>query len=90
MVAAATTSLPERAEQGRDYDYRYAWIRDQCFTGQALRRRGRRRPARARGRVRPRPPAERRAAPRPAYTVDGGPVPDQRRLDLPGYPGAPG
>ena len=23
----------------------------------------------------------------PAYTVDGGPVPDQRRLDLPGYPG---
>ena len=25
----------------------------------------------------------------PAYTVDGDPVPDQRRLDLPGYPGAP-
>ena len=23
----------------------------------------------------------------PAYTVDGGRVPDQRRLDLPGYPG---
>ena len=35
MVAAATTSLPERADTGRDYDYRYAWIRDQCFAGQA-------------------------------------------------------
>jgi alpha,alpha-trehalase len=35
MVAAATTSLPERAEAGRNYDYRYAWIRDQCYAGQA-------------------------------------------------------
>ncbi len=33
MVAAATTSLPERARQGRNYDYRYVWIRDQCFAG---------------------------------------------------------
>ena len=29
MVAAATTSLPERARQGRNYDYRYVWISDQ-------------------------------------------------------------
>lgn len=36
MVAAATTSLPERADTGRNYDYRYVWIRDQCWTGQAL------------------------------------------------------
>ncbi len=35
MVAAATTSLPERAEQGRNYDYRYVWIRDQAYAGQA-------------------------------------------------------
>ena len=35
-VAAATTSLPERAEEGRNYDYRYVWIRDQCLTGQAV------------------------------------------------------
>ncbi|WAL98379.1 glycoside hydrolase family 15 protein [Streptomyces sp. Je 1-369] len=36
MVAAATTSLPERADTGRDYDYRYAWIRDQCYAGIAV------------------------------------------------------
>ncbi len=34
-VAAVTTSLPERAAQGRNYDYRYSWIRDQCFVGRA-------------------------------------------------------
>ena len=36
MVAAATTSLPERLEASRNYDYRYAWIRDQCYAGLAL------------------------------------------------------
>jgi alpha,alpha-trehalase len=36
MVAAATMSLPERAEADRNYDYRYAWIRDQCYAGEAV------------------------------------------------------
>jgi GH15 family glucan-1,4-alpha-glucosidase len=89
MVAAATTSLPERAEQGRDYDYRDAWIRDQCFVGHAM--------ARAGGGellesavhfVRDRL-LDDGSHLVPAYTVDGDPVPDQRTLDLPGYPGAP-
>lgn len=35
MVAAATMGLPERANEKRNYDYRYAWIRDQCFAGEA-------------------------------------------------------
>lgn len=35
MAAAAKTSLPERSEGGRNYDYRYAWIRDQCYVGQS-------------------------------------------------------
>ena len=36
MVAAATTALPERLDSFRNYDYRYAWIRDQCYTGLAV------------------------------------------------------
>jgi GH15 family glucan-1,4-alpha-glucosidase len=87
MVAAATMSLPERARQGRSYDYRYVWIRDQCFAGQAVAAAG------------PLPlmdDAVRFVTDRlladgaqlaPAYTITGDPVPDQRSLDLPGYPG---
>ncbi len=87
MVAAATTSLPERAEEGRNYDYRYVWIRDQCYAGQA---------AAAAGALPLLDDAVRFVTARvlddgpalaPAYTVDGRGVPDQRRLDLPGYPG---
>jgi alpha,alpha-trehalase len=87
MVAAATTSLPERAEEGRNYDYRYVWIRDQCYAGQA---------AAAAGAYPLVDEAVRFASARlyddgpalaPAYTVDGGPVPGPRTLDLPGYPG---
>ncbi|MGI8506767.1 MAG: glycoside hydrolase family 15 protein [Solirubrobacteraceae bacterium] len=87
MVAAATTSLPERAREGRNYDYRYVWIRDQCYTGQAVAKAG------------PYPlmddavrfVSERLLADgpqlKPAYTTTGGAVPDQRQLNLAGYPG---
>ena len=78
MAAAATTSLPERAEQGRNYDYRYAWVRDQCYAGQAVAAAG---PGElldaAVGFVAERL-SRRRAEMKPAYTVTGGPVPDQR------------
>ncbi|WAP53729.1 glycoside hydrolase family 15 protein [Streptomyces sp. S465] len=87
MVAAATTSLPERAESGRNYDYRFAWIRDQCYAGLAVAAHG------------PHPlldagvgfVTERLLADggdlRPAYTVDGDTVAEERSLPLPGYPG---
>jgi hypothetical protein len=87
MVAASTTSLPEHAERSRNYDYRFAWIRDQAYAGQAVAAAG------------PLPlldDAVRFVTGRlladgaelmPAYTVEGAPVPLESRLGLPGYPG---
>jgi alpha,alpha-trehalase len=87
MVAAATSSLPERAEQGRSYDYRYAWIRDQAYAGQAAAAAGADHLLDAAvGFVAARLLAD-GAATAPAYTVSGDPVPPERHLDLPGYPG---
>lgn len=87
MVAAATMSLPERAAEGKNYDYRYVWIRDQCYAGIAVAADG------------PHPLLDNAVdfvAERllddglklmPAYTTVGGAVPRQRQLDLLGYPG---
>jgi GH15 family glucan-1,4-alpha-glucosidase len=40
MIAAVTTSLPERIGGDRNYDYRYAWVRDTTFALDALLRLG--------------------------------------------------
>jgi len=40
IVAALTTSIPESANSGRNWDYRYCWLRDAAFTVRALNRLG--------------------------------------------------
>jgi len=87
MVGAATMSLPERAKRGRSYDYRYAWVRDQCFTGQSMAAVGDHDLLdTAVGFVADRLRQD-GAELRPVYTVDGGHVPEESELPLPGYPG---
>ena len=87
MVAAATTSLPERLEAGRNYDYRYAWIRDQCYAGLAFAAHGPH-PMLAgavrfvTGRLHADGPGL-----MPAYTVAGQPIQAERAVPLPGFPG---
>lgn len=36
IVAAVTTSIPEAANSGRNWDYRYCWLRDAFFVVRAL------------------------------------------------------
>jgi GH15 family glucan-1,4-alpha-glucosidase len=40
LLAALTTSIPEAANSGRNWDYRYCWLRDSYFTIHALNRLG--------------------------------------------------
>ncbi len=40
VVAALTTSIPEAAHSGRNWDYRFCWLRDSFFVVQALNRLG--------------------------------------------------
>lgn len=87
MVAAPTLGLPERAEAGRNYDYRYVWLRDQAYAGIAV------------AVTEPLPlldefvgvttarVLEHGGDLAPAYAVDGSPPPEQSTLHLPGYPG---
>jgi GH15 family glucan-1,4-alpha-glucosidase len=87
MVAAATTSLPERMEGGRNYDYRYAWIRDQCYAGLAVAAHGNH-PLLG-GTVQFLTERILADGPdlMPAYTVAGQRIPGERRLRVVGYPG---
>jgi alpha,alpha-trehalase len=87
MVAAATVGLPERAAAGRNYDYRYVWLRDQAYAGQAV------------GTVSADPLLDEAVAfttgkilehgpqTAPAYRLDGRLPPREHALDLSGYPG---
>lgn len=83
IAAAATTSLPEGIGGPKNWDYRYAWIRDAGYTIKAFLRIG--------------AEAEAKAAlswlmhrlcahgPQVMYTLDGRVVPDETEIDVPGW-----
>jgi len=86
IAAAATTSLPEGIGGPKNYDYRYAWIRDASYTIKAFMRIG--------------AMAEAKAAltwlikrldehgSRVCYRLDGRLLDEMREVDLPGYRGS--
>ncbi|WP_199736937.1 MULTISPECIES: glycoside hydrolase family 15 protein [Micromonospora] len=84
MVAAPTSSLPAPIGGVRNWDYRYAWVRDAAFSVFAMRRIGFENEADAfLGWVLD--AFERSRQPRIMYTLDGGPVPDE--VEDPGLEG---
>lgn len=83
IAAAATTSLPERIGGDKNWDYRFAWVRDAAYALNAFLRLG----------VLPESQAAfqwlinrlGKAGPRVCYRLDGEPVPPVTTNELPGY-----
>jgi len=88
MVAAATSSLPERIGGERNYDYRYAWLRDTAFALDALGAIGYREQVHAS--LSWVLAASHATHPRmePFYTLDGSVPREQHELPLCGYRGS--
>ncbi len=88
IVAAATSSLPERIGGTRNWDYRYAWIRDAAYAVFALRRIGL--PMEAGGFLHwALTAAQGHPSPRVLYDVDGLPPPPETvDEELEGYRGS--
>ncbi len=85
IAAAATTSLPERLGGDKNYDYRYAWVRDVAYTIKAFLRVGATEEAKAAfswltATIRRHGPRL-----RTMYRLDGDLAPEEESLDLPGY-----
>ena len=85
IVAAPTTSLPERIGGGLNWDYRFSWLRDGIYTMRALLHLGY--VAEAEAFFRWQLAATRPTAPEvtPLYCVDGSVPGQEEEVDLPGY-----
>ena len=89
IVAAMTTSIPEAAGSGRNWDYRYCWLRDGYFVVNALNRLGTTRTMeRYLGYVVNIAAGAKDAVLQPVYRINGRAEIEERELDsLPGYRG---
>jgi len=86
IAAAATTSLPEGIGGPKNYDYRFAWIRDASYVIKAFLRLGTHAEAKAAFTWLIRRIDEQGAL--VCYTLDGDRVPGVSEIDLPGYRGS--
>lgn len=87
ILAAPTASLPEVPGGERNWDYRYAWIRDTAFCAQAYASWGKEREAHRIARWL----LDRVLTDGPLhvlYRVDGAPAPDETVVELPGHEGS--
>ncbi len=85
IAAAATSSLPERIGGDKNYDYRFAWMRDVAFTIDAFLRVGATEEAKA-GFAWLTATLQRHGnQARTMFALDGQRSPDEQTVDLPGY-----
>jgi GH15 family glucan-1,4-alpha-glucosidase len=88
IMAAPTTSLPERLAGGKNYDYRYAWVRDAAYALTALLRFGLREEVHGAISWLLRTIREHVPDPRVFYQLNGSPPPEElRTYDVPGWRG---
>jgi GH15 family glucan-1,4-alpha-glucosidase len=83
IAAAATTSLPERIGGEKNYDYRYAWIRDAGYTIKAFLAAGAE--AEAKAAFSWLLSQLKRHGPKVCYTLEGDLVDDVKEIEAPGY-----
>lgn len=87
IAAAASTSLPERAEGGKNWDYRHAWVRDLAYSTHALVRFGLREETHAALSWLLRTIRDQGPELHVMYTLDGDLVPEPTEYDVPGWRG---
>jgi GH15 family glucan-1,4-alpha-glucosidase len=88
IAAAATAGLPERIGGDKNYDYRFAWVRDAAYTIKAFLRAGAlSEPIAAFGWLVRTIEAD-GPEPKVVYTLRGNEVPDEEVIEVPGYHGS--
>lgn len=88
IAAAATTSLPEDLDGGKNWDYRFAWVRDLAYTVDAFLRLGlREEPHGAVSWMLKALEARTKRGMAVFLSLDGGPTDGVHRMDAPGWRG---
>ncbi|SFB57125.1 Glycosyl hydrolases family 15 [Rhizobium sp. NFR07] len=88
IAAAATSGLPERIGGDKNYDYRFAWVRDAAYTIKALLRAGAlSEPIGAFGWLVQTISGD-GPEPKVVYTLRGDEVPEEEIIEVPGYRGS--